>query len=191
MANKSTLIRPWSSISKLNDTPRGTMTVPRHHQKTKKGAMAQFLEISTHSQNSWNNPPTRCCCLVAQSWPTLQPHEPQHARLPWSSPSPGVCSNSCPLSQWHYATISSSVIPLYSCLQSFPAPGSFLISWLFASGGKCVEASASTSGLPINIQNWFPLGLTGLISLQSKGLSRVFFNTTAQKHQFFSTQLSL
>ena len=102
-----------------------------------------------------------------------------------------ACSISCPLSQWCHPTISSSVIPFSSSLQSFPAPGSFLINQLFISGGQSSEASASASVLPMNIQDWFPLGLTGWISLQSKGLSRVFSNTTVQKHQFFSPQPSL
>ena len=104
------------------------------------------------------------------------------------SPSPGVCSNSCTVSQWCHPTISSSVFPLSSCLQSFPASGSFPISCFFTSGGQTIGASASASVLPMNIQGWFPLGLTGLISLQFKGLSRVFSNTTVQKHQFFGTQ---
>ena len=102
-----------------------------------------------------------------------------------------VCSNSCPLSQWCYLTISSSVAPFSSCLLSFSASGSFPMSWLFPSGGQSIGTSASASILPMNIQSWFPLGLTGLISLQSKGFSRVFSNTTVRKHQFFSTQPSL
>ena len=113
---------------------------------------------------------------------SLQHHGLQHARLPCPSPSPGACSNSCPLSQWCHPTISSSVIPFSSCLQSFPVSGSFPMSWLFPSGRQSIGASASASVLPMNIQGWFLLGLTGLISLQSKGLSRVF-NTTVQKHQ--------
>ena len=100
--------------------------------------------------------------------------------------SPRVCSNSCPLSQWYYLTISSSATPFSFCLQSFPASGSFPISWLFASVGQSIGASALV--LPVNIQDWFPLGLTGLISLQSKGLSRVFSSTTTLKHQFFNVQ---
>ena len=104
---------------------------------------------------------------------------------------PGACSNSCPSSQWCHPNISSYVIPLSSCPQYFPASGSFLISQLFTSVGQSIGISASASVLPINIQNWFPLGLAGLISLQSKGLSRVFSNTTVQKHQFFGAQLSL
>ena len=111
-------------------------------------------------------------------------HGLQHARLPCPSPTPGACSNSCPSSQWCHLTISSSVIPFSSCLQSFPASGSFPVSQFFTSGSRSIGASASISVLPMNSQDWFPLGLTGLISLQSKGLSRIFFNTTVQKHQF-------
>ena len=121
---------------------------------------------------------------------SLRPHGMQHARLPCPSPSPGACSNSCPLSRWCHPTISSSVAPFPSCLLSFPAWESFPMSRFFVSSGQSIRASASTSVPPINIQDWFPLGWTGRISLQSKGLSRVFF-TTVQKHQFFSTQTSL
>ena len=120
---------------------------------------------------------------------SLRPHGLQHARLPCPSPSPGTCSNSCPLSWCCHPTISSSVVP-FSCLQSFPASGSFLLSWLFTSGGQSIGASVSASVLLTNIKDWFPLGLTALI-LQSKGLSRVFSNITVQKHQFFSAQPSL
>ena len=105
---------------------------------------------------------------------SLQPHELQHTGLPYPSPSPGACSNSYPLSQWCYPIISSSVAPFSSCPQSFPASGSFPISWLFAWGAQSIGASASASVLPVTIQGWFPLGLTGLISLPSKGLSRIF-----------------
>ena len=122
---------------------------------------------------------------------SLRPHEPQHARPPCPSPTPGVQSNSCPLSRRCHPTISSSVIPFSSFPQYFPASGSFQMSQLFASGGQSIGVSASTSDLPMNTQNWFPLEWTGWISLQSKGLSRVFSNTTVQKHQFFSSQLSL
>ena len=97
---------------------------------------------------------------------SLLPHDSQHARHPCPSPTPGVYSNSCPSSRWHHPTISSSVIPFSSCLQSFPASGSFLMSQFFASGGQSIWASASASVLPMNIQGWFPLGLTGLIILQ-------------------------
>ena len=122
---------------------------------------------------------------------SLLPHGLQQDRLPCPSPSPRVCSNSCPLSQWCHPTISSSVVPISSHLQSFPASGSFPMSWLFPSGGQSIGASASASVLPKNIQGWFPLGQTGLNSLLSKGLSRVFSSTTVQNHQFFGTQPSL
>ena len=107
------------------------------------------------------------------------------------SPSPGARSNSCPLSCWCHPAISSSLVPFSSCLQSFPASESFPRSQFFESGGQSIGVSASASVLPMNIQDWFPLGLTGWISLQSKRVSIVFFNTTVQKHQFFSAQLSL
>ena len=122
---------------------------------------------------------------------SLQPHEPQHGRPSCPSSAPGVYSNSCPLSWWCHPTISSSVVPFSSCLQSFPASGSFQMSQLFAWGGQSIGVSASASVLPMNTQDWSPLGRTGWISLQSKRLSRVFSNTTVQKHQFFSAQLSL
>ena len=128
---------------------------------------------------------------VAQSCLTLRPQGLQHARLPCPSPTPGACSNSCPSSWWCHPPISSSVIPFSSCLQSFPASGSFSRSQFFASGGQSIGASASASVLPMNIQEWFPLGWTGWIPLLSKGFSRVFSNTTVPKHQFFGTQLSL
>ena len=114
----------------------------------------------------------------------------QNARPPCLSPTPGVYSNSCPLNQWCHPTISSSVIPFSSHLQSFPASGSFQMSQLFISGGQSIGVSASSLVLPMNTQDWFPLGWTGWISLQSKGLSRVFSKTRVQKHQFFGTQLS-
>ena len=126
------------------------------------------------------------CSIVSNS---LRPHGVQHARLLCPSPSPGGYSNSCPSSRWCHRTILFSVIPFSSCLQSFPASGSFPMSQFFTSGGQSIGASASV--LPMNIQDWFPLGLTRLFSLQSKGLSLVFSNITVQKHQFFGTQLSL
>ena len=122
---------------------------------------------------------------------SLQPHELQHARPPCPSPIPRVHSNSCASSRWCHPAISSSVIPFSSYPQSFPASGSFPTSQLFASGGQSIRVSASTSALPTNTQDWSPLGWTGWISLQSKGLSRVFSNTTVQKHKFFCAQLSL
>ena len=117
---------------------------------------------------------------VTQSCPTLWPHGLQHARLPCPSPTPGACSNSCLSSWWWHPTISSSLVPFSSCLQSFLASESFPVSQFFASGDQSVRASASTSVLPMNIQDWFPLGLTDWIYLHSKGLSRVFSNTTVQ-----------
>ena len=121
---------------------------------------------------------------------SLRPHGLQHARLPCPSPTLGACSDSCPSSWWCHPTILSSVIS-FSCTQSFPASGSFPVSQFFTSGGQSVGASASASVLSMNIQDWFPLELTGWICLPSKGLSRVFSNTTVQKHQFFGAQLSL
>ena len=129
--------------------------------------LALFLPLLTHS-------------VVSSS---LWPPQLQHARPPCLSPSPGICSNLCPLSQWCHPTISSSVVPVSSCLQSFPASGSSPMSQFLASGGQSTGASASSSVLPMNIQDWFPLEMTGLISLLSKGLSRVFSSTTVQKHQ--------
>ena len=122
---------------------------------------------------------------------SLQLHGLKNARLLCPSLSPGVCSDSYPLNWWCHPTISSSVVPFSSCPQSFPALGSFPMSRLFASGGQSIGASASASVLPMNIQDWFPLGWTGLVSLLSKGLSKVFSNTTVQKHKFFGTQPSL
>ena len=121
---------------------------------------------------------------------SLWPHESQHTRPPCPSPTPGVYPNSCGSSQWCYPAISSSIVPFSSCPQSLPASGSFPMSQLFAWGGQSTRVSASASVLPMNIQDWSPLGWTGWTSLQSKGLSRVFSNTTVRKHQFFSTQLS-
>ena len=120
----------------------------------------------------------------------LWPHELQHTRPPCPSQTPGVHPNSYASSRWCHPAISSSVIPFSSCPQSFPASGSFPVSQLFASGGQSIRVSASASVLPMNTQDWSPLGWSGWISLQSKGLSRVFSNTTVQKHQFFGTQLS-
>ena len=121
---------------------------------------------------------------------SLQPHGLEHSRLPCRSPYPRACSNSCPLSQWCHPTISPSVIPFSSCLQSFQVSVSFPMSQFFISGAQSIGVSASAWVLPMNIQEWFPLGWTGWISLQPKRLSRVFFNTTVQKHQLFDTQLS-
>ena len=128
------------------------------------------------------------CSVVSNS---LWPHGLQHARLPCPSPTPRAYSNSCPLSWWCHLTIASSVIPFFSYPQSFPASESFQMKQFFTSGGQSIGVSALASVLPMNIQDWFPLGWTSWISLQSKGLSRVFSNTTVQKHQFFGTQPSL
>ena len=127
-----------------------------------------------------------CSVMSASLWP----HEPQHSRPPCPSPTPRVHPNPCPLSRWCHPTISSYVVPFSSWPQSFPVSGSFPMSQFFTSSGQSIGVSASASVLPMNTQGWSPLGWTGWISLQSKGLSRVFSNTTIQKHQFFSTQLS-
>ena len=127
------------------------------------------------------------CSVVSDS---LWPHESQHTRPPCPSPTPRVYSNSCPSSWWCHPAISSSVIPFSSCHQSLQASGSFPMSKLFTWGSQSIGVSASASVLPMNTQDWSPLGWTGWISLQSEGLSRVFSNTTVQKHQFFSAQLS-
>ena len=121
---------------------------------------------------------------------SLRPHELQHTRPPCPSPTPGIHPNSCPLSWWCHPAISSSVVPFSSCFQSLPEPGSFPVSQLFTWGGQSIGVSALASVLPMNTQDWSPLGWTSWISLQSKGFSRVFSNTTVQKHQFFSTQPS-
>ena len=141
--------------------------------------------ISRKSETTWSVQFSRS--VVSNS---LRPHWLQHNRLRCPSWTPWACSNSCPLSWWHHPTISSSVIPFSSCLQSFPKSGSFPMTQFFASGDQSIGVPASTSVLPMNIQDWFPLQWTGLISLRTKGLSRVFSNTTVQKHQFFGDQLS-
>ena len=138
-------------------------------------------------QNTYNRLVQLSRSVVSSSLP---PHGLQHTGPPCPSPTPGACSNSCPSNQWYHLTISSSLIPV-SCLQSFPASESFLGSQFFTSGTQIIGVSASTSVLPMKTQDWSPLGWTGWISLQSKGLSRVLSNTTVQKHQFFSAQLSL
>ena len=140
------------------------------------------LRSQCHSQDQFN------CSVVSNS---LRPRGLPHTRPSCQSPTPGACSNLCLLCRWCHQTISSSVLPFYSCLQSFPASGSFQMSHFFTTGGQSIGVSASASVLPMNIQDWFPLGWTGWISLQSKGLSRVFSSTTVQKHEFFGAQLSL
>ena len=138
--------------------------------------MIKWVPLFYNLDFSW----VQFSCSVVST--CLWPHGLQHARLPCPSPTPGACSNSYPLSRWCHPTISSSLALFSSCLQSFPASGSFPVSQFFTSGGQNIGASASVSVLPMNIQDWFPLGLIGLISLQSKGLSRVF--CIVQKHQF-------
>ena len=132
-----------------------------------------------------------CCCSATVLSGSLQPRGLRHTRISCPAVSSGARSDSSPSSRWRHPTISSSVVPFSSCLPSFPASGSFPVSQLFTSGGQSIGASASASVLPMNTQDWSPLGWTGWISLQSKGLSRVFSNTTVQKHQFFATQPSL
>ena len=137
----------------------------------------------------WEDHSVQFSCSVVSDF--LWPHEPKHYRPPCPSPTPGVHPNPCPSSWWCHPTISSSVVPFSFCPQSFPASGSFQMSQLFTSGGRSIGVSSSPSVLPMNTQDWSPLGWTGWIILLSKGLSRVFSNTTVQKHQLFSTQLSL
>ena len=146
------------------------------------------LSLGWPSQSGPHQSVQFSCSVVSYS---LQPHGLQHARLPCPSPTPGVYSNSCSSSQWCHPTFSSSVVPVSSHLQSFSASGSFPMTQFFTSGSRSTGVTASVSVLPMDIQDWFPLVWTGWISLQSKGLSRVFSNTTVQKRQFFSTQLSL
>ena len=156
-------------------------------------------------KNYWSTVGLLLCCIVLVSgnmnWlllfscsvpsNSLQTHGLQHTRLPCPSPSPRACSNSCPSSRWCHPTISSSVVPFSSRLQSFPESGSFSTSQFFSSSGQSIGVSVSASVLPMNIQNWFPLGWFDWISLLSKGFSGAFCNTTVQKHQFFGAQLSL
>ena len=163
----------------MNDLLKVTLNLQLKHEYR--------LSLLVSSSQAFPKPQFNCSIVFN----SLQPYKLQHARLPCPSPTPRAFSNSCPSSQWCHVTISSSVIPFSSRLQSCPASGSFPVSQFFTSGGQSIGASASTSVLPVNIQYWFPVGLTGLISLQSKGLSRVFSNTTVQKHQFFGAQLSL
>ena len=152
-----------------------------------KGSLFQEHSVGSILKSQSSPPYQFSCSVVSDSWP----HGLQHTRPPCPSPTPGACSNSCPSSWWCHPTTSSSVIPFSSRLQSFPASGSFQMSQFVALCGQSIGVSASASVLPMNIQDWLPLGWTGLISLQSKGLSRVSSNSTIQKHQFFGAQLSL
>ena len=168
-------------------------------QKKKKKSFSRKIEIKRNPLNLINDIYQKKACSSYTSVQfnysvvpnSLWPHRPQHDRPSCPSPVPRVYPNSCPLSRWCHPTISSSVIPFFSRLQSFPASGSFQMSQLFTSGCQSIGVSASTSVLPMNIQDWSLLGCTSRLSLQSKGLSRVFSNTTSQKHRFFGVQLSL
>ena len=171
----------------LNDTPTSAMTGGNCHDSNQKSPHEDWKSLSK---------PHPCPQIVVLQMlrvvsNSLQPHGLQRTRLPCPSPSPGGCSSSCPLSQWCHPTILSSVVLFSSCFQSSPASGFLPMSHLFVSGDQNIGASALASVLLMNIQDWVPLGLTGLISWLSKGLSRVFLNTTVQKHQFFGSQLSL
>ena len=176
----------WITVSYTWSIWYCTSTTPQ--QKKKQYVIFHYRSALTDeicNQFGWSDQIS--CSVMSDS---LRPHELQHARSPCPSPTPGVHPNSCPLSQWCHPTISSSVIPFSSCLQSFPASRSFQMSQFLASGGSSIGFSPSASVLPMNTQDWSPLGWTGWISLQSKGLSRVFTNTTLQKHKFFGAQLS-
>ena len=171
-----------------NPMDRGTLQATVHGVSKSWMWLSMYTHTHTHTHTLIVHLLLLSCSVMSDYF---WPHGLQHARLPCPSPSPGDCLNSCPSSQWCHPTISSSVIPSSSCLQSFPASGSFPTSQFFASGGQSIGASASESVLPKNIQDRFSLGWTGWISLPSKGLLRVFSNTTVQNHQFFDTQLSL
>ena len=162
----------WLHLTEFSRKPRGKGILSNEIWLASKAHQCSAVQF-THS-------------IVSDSLP---PHGLQHTRLPCLSPTPGACSNSCPSSRWCHPTISSSVIPFSSCLQYFPASGYFPMNQFFTSGGQSIGVSALASVLAVNIRDWFPLGLTGLISLRPKG--HFFSNTTIQKHQFFSTQLSL
>ena len=164
---------PTESTGLISCSPRDSQESLQHHH-SKVFSSVQFSSVQSLS----------CVGLFAT-------HGLQHTRPPCSSPTLGIYSNSCPLSRWCHSTNSSSVVPFSSWLLSFPALGSFPMSQFFISEGQSIGVSASSSVLPNNIQDWFPLGWTGWIYLQSKGLSRVFSSTTVQNHQFFYTQLSL
>ena len=175
----------------VNPQQRGDCRIP-HTSSGRKSSRSRATSWS-YSWNTawWVLPYVRCLVLISHyvlSDP-LWPHGQQLARLPCPSPTPWVYLNSCSLSRWHHPTISFSVIPFSSHLPSFPASGSFPMTWFFASSGQSIGASAPD--LPMNIQDWFSFRMTGLISLLSKGISRVLSNTTVQKHQFFGAQPSL
>ena len=182
------MIRNWSARKGTERT--GTISKPRKMSVCPSGGEAEWRDIDKAATNSKVSSSVQFSRSVVSS-DFLRPHGLQHTRPPCPSPTPRVYSNPCPLSEWCHPTIASSVFPFSSHFQPFPASGSSQMSQFFASGGQSIGASASASVLPMNIQDWFPLGLTALIFLQSKGLSRIFSNTTVQRHQFFSAQLSL
>ena len=181
---------PSSQCSRLGWSPgqgtRSHMLQPRVCMRQQRLKILHAAPKTWHSSVQFSS--VQFSCLVVSD--SSRPHGLHHSRPPCPSPTPRVYSNSCPLSQWCYPTISSSIIPFSSHFQSCPASGSFKMRQFFASGSQNIGISTSASVLPMNIQDWFPLGWTGWISLQSKGLSRVF-TTTVQKHQFFGAQLSL
>ena len=172
----------WSPLRQMGPGPLGQLLTGSQHLHCPAVSLLiresqKFLGLIQFSSVQFSH------SVVSDS---LLPHGLQHARLPCPSLTPRAYSNSCPSGRWWHPTISSSVVP-FSCLQSFPASRSFPVSWFFASGGQSIRVIASASVLPMNIQDWLPLGWTGGISLKSKGLSRLFSNTTVQKHQFFGT----
>ena len=189
MKNKETEKVRWDHLSSVHSQKRIRKLKDCTDNKPlrKKGKYERAAKIHGKYIQKLQNSVQFSHSVVSDS---LWPHEPQHTRPPCPSPTPRVHPNQYPLSWWCYPTISSSIIPFSSCPQSFSASGSFQMSQLFASGGQRIGVSAS-SVLPKNTQDWSPLGWTGWTSLQSKGLSRVFSNTTVQKHQFFCAQLSL
>jgi len=195
------LLKPFKKLHRNESSPVYSMKPPSlWHQNQTKIAQKRKLQANitddieaiafNKTLSSWIHNQFSSIQSLSHVW-LFGTHGLQHIRPPCPSPTHRVYSNSRPLSRWCHPTISSSVIPFSSCPQSLPASGSFQMSHLFASGGQSIGVSASTSVLPMNIQDWSPLGWIGWISLQSKGLSRVFSNTTVQKHQFLSAQLSL
>ena len=177
----------WKHRNILEDAV--TWSDPWRMCKTSTSRQGELLNAGAHSWELNVHSSVQSSHSVVSD--SLQPHDPHHARPPCPTPTPRVHTNPCPLSHWCHPTISSSVIHFSSCPQHIQASGSFQMSQLFASGGQSIGVSASTSVLPMNTQDWSPLGWTGWISFQTKGLSRVFSNTTVQKHQFFGAQLSL
>ena len=184
------LSKPWEIME-----DRGERCAAVHGIRKSQTRFGDWATMKTTTQNrsSYAEPSLTWLLLFSRSVmsDSLQPHGLQHARLPCPSPPPRACSNSCPLSLWCHPTNSSAVVPFSSHLQSSAASGFFLMSQLFTTGGQSIAASGLPSVLSMNIQDWSPLGWTGWISLQSKGLSRIFSNTTVQKHQLFNTQPSL